>query len=293
MTPVTSAGHKLGQLIGDYFEDFFSARLTELAEELGNYYCDRKGPRPRVRGNKKKLTWEDENGNSHDLDYVFEKNGSYTKKGEPAAFVELAWRRYTKHSKNKAGEIEAALLPLRRTYKTTCNFTGVILAGEFTDGALKQLESNGIRVLYIPYVKLVSAFLTKGIDLNYPENATNGLKQDLVEKWEALSPKDLNEIDEVFGESIKDEYDEFSGYLRGSLLRKVEKVLISPLFGHTESFNSPKDAILAIKGFDIDNPSEEVEFSKFEIYIQFNNGDNIQGSFHEKFEAITFLENYE
>lgn len=114
------------------------------------------------------------------------------------------------------------------------------------------------------------------------------MKQDLVEKWEALSPKDLNEIDEVFGESIKDEYDEFSGYLRGSLLRKVEKVLISPLFGHTESFNSPKDAILAIKGFDIESPSEEVEFCKFEIYIQFNNGDNIQGSFHDKFEAITF-----
>jgi hypothetical protein len=73
---------------------------------------DKKGPRPKVRGKKRKVAWTDSEGNVHDLDYVFEMNGTRDTMGEPVAFIELAWRRYTKHSRNKAGEIEAALVPL-------------------------------------------------------------------------------------------------------------------------------------------------------------------------------------
>lgn len=52
---VTSPGHKLGQLIGNFFEEFFSNRLIHLAGQLG-FYCDRKGLRPKVRGRKRKVT---------------------------------------------------------------------------------------------------------------------------------------------------------------------------------------------------------------------------------------------
>ena len=75
--------------------------------------------------------------------------GRKIRKVWPVAFIELAWRRYTKHSRNKAGEIGAALVPLRGTHNETCNFLGAILGGEFTEGARKQLTSKNINVLYI------------------------------------------------------------------------------------------------------------------------------------------------
>ncbi|MFZ2071538.1 MAG: hypothetical protein WAV32_08105 [Halobacteriota archaeon] len=176
---VTSPGHKLGQLIGNFFEEFFSNRLINLAEELG-FYCDKKGLRPKVRGEKRKVTWTDGEGNVHELDYVFERNGTRDEKGEPAAFIELAWRQYTKHSRNKAGGIEAALVPLGNTYRNTCNFLGAILDGEFTEGARIPLTSHKINILYIPYREIVEAFLTKGINLDYPEDATNEQKYKLI-----------------------------------------------------------------------------------------------------------------
>ena len=112
MVQVTSPGHKLGQLIGNFFEELSAQKLIEFSEKHG-LYCDRRGLRPNVRDRKRKVTWTDSSGNNHDLDYVIEKSGSADEKGSPLAFIELAWRRYTKHSRNKTGEIEGALLHLR------------------------------------------------------------------------------------------------------------------------------------------------------------------------------------
>lgn len=55
------------------------------------------------------------NGNAHDLDFVLERGGSDDKIGMPAAFIETAWRRYTKHYRNNAQEIQGALEPLAET----------------------------------------------------------------------------------------------------------------------------------------------------------------------------------
>lgn len=287
---VTSPGHKLGQLIGNFFEGFFSKRLINLAEGLG-FYCDKKGLRPKVRGKKRKVTWTDSEGNIHDMDYVFERNGTRDEKGEPVAFIELAWRRYTKHSRNKAGEIQAALVPLGNTYRNTCNFLGAILSGEFTEGARRQLTSHNINILYIRYRKVVDVFLTKGINLDYPEDATNQQKYELVEAWENLSQSDLNDIEKAFAESIKSDYEKFVRSLKSALLRKIERVRILPLFGNEMVFTSVIDAIAAIEEHDI-ILEEGAKVCKFEIYIQFTNGDKIEGSFHEREEALKFLRIY-
>jgi hypothetical protein len=62
------------------------------------------------------VTWQDGYGNKHDLDYVLERGGDEERLGVPAAFIESAWRRYTKHSKNKVQEIEAAVMPVALTF---------------------------------------------------------------------------------------------------------------------------------------------------------------------------------
>ena len=290
MAKVTSPGHKLGQLIGNFFERFFSSRLIDLAEELG-LYCDQKGFRPEVRGRKKKVTWIDNRGNAHELDYVLERNGAIDKKGVPVAFIELAWRRYTKHSRNKAGEIEAALVPLKETYSDTCNFLGAILGGEFTEGALKQLTSKDINVLYIPYRKVMDAFLVKGIDLDYPENAADDQKRALVEAWENLGPGDMLSIEQRFADSVSSNYSEFAESIKSALLRKIERIRILPLFGSEMLFASVKDAIAVVEKFDVVNASAE-KFCRFESYIKFTNGDRIECSFQDRRKTIEFLEMY-
>jgi len=59
------------------------------------------------------------------------------------------------------------------------------------------------------YRKIVEAFLIKGINLDYAEDATNQQKYELVEAWENLSQSDLNDIEKAFAESIKSDYEEF------------------------------------------------------------------------------------
>jgi hypothetical protein len=178
MNKATSAGHKLGQLIGNFFEGVLLRHLQALATRKG-LFLDCKGPRPNVRGKKHGVTWRDRRNNAHDMDYVLERNGSTDKLGQPVAFIEVAWRRYTKHSRNKTGEIEGALLHLRDSYRSCC-FIGAILAGEYTDGGIQQLKSHGITVLHVPYRVLIESFRTMNVDLDYPENAPANQKRRLI-----------------------------------------------------------------------------------------------------------------
>ncbi len=102
--------------------------LQEFCGKRQGLYLDFFGERPGVRTGKK-LKWEDEDKNSHELDFVIEKDGSRTEQGQPVAFIEVAWRRYTKHSRNKAQEIQGAVLPLAAKYRWDKPFLGVVLAG--------------------------------------------------------------------------------------------------------------------------------------------------------------------
>ena len=151
-----SPAHKLGQIIGDELEAVVRRPLQRLADDFG-LYLDHKHPRP-ARGDKRKVAWTDSYGNTHDLDYVLEEAGSEDTLGHPRAFIEIAWRRYTKHSRNKTQEIQGAVLPLAEKYARRAPFLGAVLAGDFTEGAREQLRSHGFRVAYIPYETIVEAF---------------------------------------------------------------------------------------------------------------------------------------
>ena len=118
-------------------------------------YLDFEGPR-KARGGRSKVTWQDGYGNKHDLDYVLERGGTEETRGVPVAFIESAWRRYTKHSKNKAQEIEAAVMPVALTFSRHQPFCGAVVAGEVTEHALHQLESKGFAVLHVPYESILA-----------------------------------------------------------------------------------------------------------------------------------------
>jgi hypothetical protein len=80
--------------------------------------------------------------------------------------------------------------------------------------------------------------------------------------------------------------------LKNALQRKVEKVRILSLFGEEIVFNSINEAIANIESYEI-AAQEGLAFCNFEIYIGFSNGDKIEGSFHEREEALRFLRIYE
>lgn len=157
-------GHLLGQIIGGTLEAALKPVLQELAVNH-DLYLDSQGERPGVRPGKK-VTWRDGKGNGHDLDFVLERGGSATKRGNPAAFIESAWRRYTKHSKAKAQEISGALDPVLMAWANVKPTGAAVVAGEWTKPALTQLTTNGYVVLHFNFPRTVEVFGRHGMNIN-------------------------------------------------------------------------------------------------------------------------------
>lgn len=182
MAQRASSGHKLGQLIGDWFEKFFVLPLlTKVSEELDLYLDNRFIDRP-ARGEK--IIWPDADGNEVDYDFVLELNGSETEKGIPVAFIESCWRRGTRHSKDKARDDSGKLRPMRATYPTA-RFLGMVVSGNFTAPARELVRSQEIDLFYIPKETIVKAFLENGLGMDYPDTAPEEEKRRIATQFEA------------------------------------------------------------------------------------------------------------
>ena len=168
-----SPSHRLGQIIGDFLEDLVLPLLEDFCHRHSQsgpekaLYLDKKGRRSSRPGQK--LTWHDKYGNAHDLDFVIERGGTPDKIGHPVAFIEAAWRRYTKHSRNKAQEIQGAVIPIAEKYAWDSPFMGAFLAGVFTGPAIEQMKSAGFTVSLFPYDTIVEAFSTVGVNVSFDE----------------------------------------------------------------------------------------------------------------------------
>ncbi len=244
-----SLAHTFGQIIGNVLEGAIEPALRKFAVEHG-LYLDKKGARKARAG--KKVTWTDLYGNAHDLDFVLERGGTDGSRGTPVAFIETAWRRYTKHSRNKAQEIQGAVQVLALTHKYSCPFTGAILAGVFTEGALTQLKSLGFHVLFFPYRSIVEAFQAVGVDANFGAD--------------------------------------FLGALEKTVTRRIEKLIVIPLHGRETECSSVAEAIAFLASYE--SSSVQGKVYKYEIHIRYNNGDKIMAEFTEKTAVMDFLKKY-
>lgn len=283
-----SFSHKWGQIIGDLIELVIKDFLDRIAKE-NKLYLDYKHPRKARAGLK--VTWMDRYGNKHDLDYVLERGGTEAALGLPAAFIEIAWRRYTKHSRNKAQEIEGAIIPLSQTYDHLHPFLGIVVAGDFTTSSLTQLRSKGFTVLHLPYQKVVDAFATVGIDASFTEVTEEKKFEAKISKWGRLTAKDVAKIKLKLVESEKNHIDHFFQELLNSLSRKVLSVTVIALHGEPLNILSVQKAIEYIQNYkDLEICSKSV--LKYEIDIKYNNGDIIHAIFQNKTEAIKFLKSF-
>ncbi len=280
-----SLSHKFGQIIGDLLELALEPHLQKFARKH-KLYLDKKGVRKARSG--KKVTWTDTRENKHDLDFVLERGGTENKIGVPVAFIESAWRRYTKHSRNKAQEIQSAILPLATKYKSSSPFVGVVLAGVFTNGALIQLKSLGFGVLYFPYETVVKAFSKFGIDAAFDEKTAEADFREKIDSWNML-PNKVDVAKELLKLNNKS-VDEFLSSLSDSVSRFIERIIILPLHGQESVSSSVNKAIDFLKKYSEDKP--KLPLSKYEIIIKYNTGDRIEASFKDKNDSIKFLETY-
>jgi len=282
-----SPTHRFGQIIGEALEAAIEPLLTRFAEEH-HLYLDRKGKRLARQGNK--VTWLDKNGNKHDLDFVLERGGSAEKIGTPVAFIEIAWRRYTKHSRNKAQEIQGAVIPLAETYESSAPFLEAVLAGVFTEGALAQLKSLGFSVVYFPYETIVTAFRGVGIVAAYDEDTPDAECAEKIRAWEALPKKKRASLARTLLKACERDMQDFMARLTGTVSRKVEVVRVLALHGTASELTSIEEAIRFVEGYKESDGSKA--FAGYEIQVRYNNGDYIDGRFANKAAAVQFLATY-
>ncbi|MBN3876964.1 MAG: hypothetical protein ACYTXT_09530 [Nostoc sp.] len=288
-----SPSHKFGQQLGKLLEDIvlydiLKPRLEQFAQ-VKNYYLDWQRSRPARSG--KKVTWEDKYGNKHDLDFVIEVDGTDNKLGRPVAFIESAWRRYTKHSKNKAQEIQGAILPIIELHHLSAPFYGVVLAGDFTKPALEQLKNNGFAVIYIPYKGVVSAFKVIGFDVAFDEDTPDESYTTAFRQLDSLTSSDKEKLRQALMRVCQEEVDRFMETLRNCLERYISNIVLIPLFGKRYEFNSIDDAISGLDTLNIDSPVGE--FEKFEVIVDYNNSDTIRATFQNKNLLTDFLRKLE
>jgi hypothetical protein len=279
-------GHQFGQLVGNMVEEIVYSALATFAKKYG-YYLDKQGPRGKAREGSK-VTWCDIYDCEHDLDFVIEKDGTADVRGRPLAFIETAWRRYTKHSKNKVQEIQGAILPTAEKNWKDRPFLDVVLVGIFTSNAIEQMTKSGFEVLYIHRSAIIQAFKGVGIAIDFDE--------DTPDKHFRAAVRALNELSHTKREKLKNklqnvagkDFDNFISKLEAALSRKIEKIVISPLFGEPSEFTSIESARLFLEGKLV--PPESATLVKIDVCVFYNNGAQIKASYPTAGEALALLD---
>lgn len=283
----TSPSHKLGELIGDFFEFAIIAYLAPIVRKEG-YYLDYRHPRP-ARNNQREVIGIDHEGNKHKLDIVVEEGGTERRFGVPRAFIEMAWRRYKKHSKNKVQEIAGAIRPLVETYAKEMPFYAAVLAGEFTDNSLIQLKSQGFFVLYFTYEQICDLFATEGISLQWEEDTEDEEFYRIIDAFPDTEDPRYHRLQRTFFRMYRSELAELSDALLNSLSNSISEVLVVPIHGSIYSLNSVHDAISFIMNYD---ESTHQPILRYEIIVRYRNGDEYTMKCADKRKAIHFLNQY-
>ncbi len=285
----TAPGHLLGQIIGNVMEAALKPVLQEMADRH-DLYLDSKGPRPGVRPGQL-VTWEDDLGNSHDLDFVLERGGSATRAGNPAAFVEAAWRRYTKHSKAKAQEIQGAVQPVLAKWNNVKPTPAAVVAGQWTRPSLQQLRSSGFVVLHLDFPTTAKVFHDAGIDIEgLGEGTPDAFWQEQCDIHAAKTAPEKQALVTALRTAHADEFHTFVTELERRVVRSIDHVVVTPVHGTATSHATVTEAIDYVDTYP--GTENSAPFLRHEIRIAYTNGDTIQATFANSADATNFLETF-
>jgi hypothetical protein len=260
-------------------------KLVEFTQELG-YYLDYQKARPARPG--RKVVWADKYGNSHSLAFVIEAGGTDTVVGRPIAFIESAWRRYTKHSKNKAQEIQGAVLPIVEKHRHRAPFVGVVLAGEFTKPSLQQLRSLDFSVIHIPYQVIVTAFRAIGVELAFDESTEDVEFRRASSEIAALKRTQLDKLRAEICKQCDVDITAFMKRLHDVLRRSVVDIDVVPLWGQALVASSREKALQALACIDL--TAARGKFLRFDVRVTYSNGDVVHAEADTRDEVAAFLD---
>ncbi len=285
-----SPAHAIGEQIGFLLEEA-TRKFIQKIIPMNEFYVDYRHTRA-ARGNTKEVILQDVQGNKHKLDIVIERGGSETSYGVPWAFIEVAWRRYVKHSKAKAQEISGAIVPLARKYCENVPFQGAVLAGEFTEPARKQLESEGFNVLYIPHDKILEAYkCALGLRINWEENTPEDKLETLAETLISLSKVQRNKVIRTILRMEKKAFKAFGDGLMSVLQRRIVTISIVPLHGAEIIVKSLAAAISFLQEYK-ETEQSLLPFVEYLIVIRYSNDDSVKLKFRDKMSAIRALNSF-
>lgn len=284
----SSVSHQIGEYIGTFLENCIISFLKSANIDK-KYYLDYRHPRI-ARDNKSEVIGIDAWNNNHKLDIVIEENGSEKKLGIPRAYIEVAWRRYTKHSKNKVQEISGAILPIIDSYSIDPPYYCAVLGGEFTQNALTQLESVGFDVFHIPYKKICETFQREGVDIHWEEESSEKHMKSIMSALNGISNRQKERLVKQFISDNHAVLTRLYKALDGSLNRVVTQVTVLSHHGYSSTMSSPQEAIRYVADY---KETDSVPFIGFELRIKFNNNEEFALSGLSKTKAIQFLRKYD
>jgi hypothetical protein len=256
---LASAGHSLGQKVGDWLEEFFVLPLlTQVARHLKLFLDHRFRTRP-ARGGEK-IAWKDEEDNEVDYDFVMELDGNDKSIGIPVAFFECFWRRGKRHSKDKARDDSGKLMPMRDTYPTA-RFLGIVAGGDFTGPASTLVQSRRIDLFCVPKAKIITAFQKHRIQIDYPDRTPEETKAQLVEAFDrsmvpAIKPKIAKTLIGLIGRTSCDTYVDRVRAALGALPQELRFIMQRQ--SNALVFESIPEATEFLRNptFDFDSPTE-------------------------------------
>lgn len=168
----------------------------------------------------------------------------------------------------------------------------MVLAGDFTEGALTQLRSHGFQVLYFPYAALVASFKKGGIDARFDEETPDRECTAKIAAWNALGATGRRKIAAHLLKSQRSEVTRFVDALRQTIIRQIRQIIILPLHGSSATWDSIDAAIEFVTEYS-ENDRTAKPVARYEIEIRYNNGDSIRGAFIDKKGAVEFLRTYQ
>ncbi len=280
----TSSAHQLTKKISHLLEEIIQDLLQDFCSKK-SLYVNKKEKR-HLRGNRDS-SWLDNYQNSHDLDFIIEKNGSDTAHGRPVAFIEAAWRRYASHLNNATQKNQALPQPFAEKHDKNKSFRSVILASCFTEPSSLQIKNSNFTVALFSYETIVAAFETVHITINHDENTAEKEIADALATFETLSEQDISLLKQTLIKLNNECILSFLTQLSAALDRQIEELVIVPLYGNKYSFFS----IDAAGSFLSEYKKEEtgITFNSFKTAVRFANGDKITATFHTKKEIQNFL----
>ena len=163
-----------------------------------------------------------------------------------------------------------------------------MLTGIYTHGALDQLRSLGFHVLHFPTESVVAAFASQGIDIDFDQRTPERIFRQATDRIKNASADTMSSIRKHLIAANRKAIKVFFAALTKRLARHVTRVAsVITLYGRTNEFATINDAVKFLDQHRIHAGSGD--FRKYEIRIEFSNGDKVEASLEAKAKVKEFL----